>query len=200
VALPESSFADDLRNLLQVSLMSLLVRPWIYWLPASLPFLKLGQTIFYTDFPIYKLSGRRAALLQNWRDHLEESNRVRSQNSLKLSTEIGQTEAHGRGIPYLRLPILVQDRHTRDLLYHCSQANGLGLSRMYPTPVNEIDELKTAFSGQAFPGAKRVAETLLTLPTHHLLNARDKNAIGQLLRCSAKHEEQKALTSTVHIN
>ena len=56
---------------------------------------------------------------------------------------------------------------------------------MYPTPVNEIAELKSSFSGQVFPGAKRVAETLVTLPTHHLLSETDKKAICHLLDSTA---------------
>ena len=59
---------------------------------------------------------------------------------------------------------------------------------MYPTAVNEIEELKTAFSGQVFPGAKKVAETLVTLPTHHLLTDRDKKAICGLLTSTASSE------------
>ena len=62
--LEESSFVEDLQNLLQLSLMSFFIRPSFYWLPAAMPFLKLGQTFFYKDFPIHKLSGRRAALFK----------------------------------------------------------------------------------------------------------------------------------------
>jgi len=184
----ESSFAEDLKNLLQLSLMSFFIRPSFYWLPAAMPFLKLGQTFFYKDFPVHKLSGRRAALLQNWRDRLAKSNHVREKNSLELSNNIGNRDSTERCIPYLRLPILVQDRKTRDLIYARSQAKGLGLSLMYPTAVNEIEELKTAFSGQVFPGAKKVAETLLTFPTHHLLTDADKKAICDLLTSTASIE------------
>jgi perosamine synthetase len=194
--LDETPFADDLKNLLQLSLMSLLIRPWLYWLPAGMTFLKLGQTFFYKDFPIRKLSARRAALLQSWRDLLAKSNHVRAHNSLQLSNDIGNTDSTERCIPYLRLPILVQDRKTRDLIYARSQAKGLGLSLMYPTAVNEIEELKTAFSGQVFPGAKKVAETLVTLPTHHLLSDTDKKAICDLFNRTALSEVHQTAFST----
>ena len=193
--LEECSLVEDLKNFLQLALMSLFIRPFFYWVPAAMPFLKLGETFFYKDFPLRKLSARRAALLRNWRDRLDESNRVRAQNSLELLNDMGKGEANGRGIPYLRLPTLLQDRQTRELIYASSQAKGLGLSLMYPTPVNEIEEIKTAFSGQVFSGAKRVAETMLTLPTHHLLNATDKKAIRDLLSSAASLEAQGALTS-----
>jgi len=186
--LEETPFADDLKNLLQLCLMSLFIRPWLYWLPADMAFLKLGQTFFPRDFPIQKLSPRRATLLQNWRDRLAKSNHVRAQNSQELSNNIGNTDSTERCIPYLRLPILVQDPATRDGIYARSREHGLGLSLMYPTAVNEIEELKTTFSGQVFPGAKKVAETLLTLPTHHFLNDANKKAICGLLTSTASIE------------
>jgi perosamine synthetase len=186
--LEESSFVEDLKNLLHLCLMSFFIRPSFYWIPVAMPFLKLGQTFFYKDFPIHKLSGRRAALLQSWRDRLAKSNHVRAQNSLELSNDIGNGDSIERCIPYLRLPIFVEDRKARDLIYARSREDGLGLSLMYPTAVNEIEELKTAFSGQVFPGAKKVAETLVTLPTHHLLTDIDKKAICGLLTSTASAE------------
>ncbi|MGH7770068.1 MAG: hypothetical protein ACREQP_21670, partial [Candidatus Binatia bacterium] len=58
----------------------------------------------------------------------------------------------------------------------------LGLSRMYPAAINEIEEIKGMFAGESYPGAKSVAERLVTLPTHHLMTERDKEAICALFR------------------
>jgi len=169
----ETPLREDIKNLIEVCLMSLLIKPYLYWLPAGLPFLKLGQTFFHVDFPIQKLSGRRATLLQNWRERLLESNQTRTRIGADLQKRLVRKDNQELVIPYLRFPLLVGDRQTRDLIYNRSQALGLGLSLMYPTPVNEIAELSSSFSGQAFPAAKRVAETLVTLPTHHLLTETD---------------------------
>jgi dTDP-4-amino-4,6-dideoxygalactose transaminase len=99
------------------------------------------------------------------------------------------------GISYLRFPLLVGDRQTRDLIYNRSQALGLGVSLMYPTPVNEIAELRSCFPGQFFPAAKRVAETLLTLPTHHLLSETDKADACHLLYSTLLSAAQPAVSS-----
>lgn len=179
--LKDSFLGEDLRNFLEVSLMSLFIRPSLYWIPAAMPFLKLGQTFYYTDFPIRTLSSRRAALLWNWRDRLTEANSMRAQNASEISGGITKANASSRYLPYLRFPFLAPDRQTRDSIHAGSQAAGLGISLMYPTPVHEIEELKSAFSRDGFPGATRIAETLLTLPTHHLLNAKDKEAIVDFL-------------------
>jgi perosamine synthetase len=50
--LPEVSLVDMLRNWLEVALTKVLINPSLYWLPVGLPFLKLGETKFYTDFPV----------------------------------------------------------------------------------------------------------------------------------------------------
>jgi len=187
--LEETSFAEDLKNFVQFCFISLFIWPYLYWFPAGMPFLKLGQTFFYKDFAIRKLSGRRAALVQNWYDRLAQSNHIRTEVSLDFFKKISVNNVEEPCIPYLRFPILVQDRTTRDQIYARSQAKGLGLGLMYPTAVNEIEELKTAFSGQVFPGAKKVAETLVTLPTHHLLTDTDKKAICSLLTSTASSAE-----------
>ena len=59
---------------------------------------------------------------------------------------------------------------------------GLGISLMYPTPINEIEELKGQFNGMAFPQAKMVSERLLTMPTHQFLSKKDKEDICRLFR------------------
>jgi dTDP-4-amino-4,6-dideoxygalactose transaminase len=191
----ETPFREDIKNFIDVGLMSLFIKPYFYWLPAGLPFLKLGQTFFHADFPIQKLSGRRATLLQNWRERLLESNQTRTRIGADLQKRLVHKDNQELGIPYLRFPLLVGDRQTRDLIYNRSQALGLGLSLMYPTPVNEIAELSSSFSGQFFPAAKRVAETLLTLPTHHLLSETDKANSCHLLDSTLSSAARPAVSS-----
>jgi dTDP-4-amino-4,6-dideoxygalactose transaminase len=82
----------------------------------------------------------------------------------------------------VRLPILLASRQERKRIHALSQERGLGLGVAYPTPVNEIPEIRAAFNGQRFPSARRVAEGLLTIPTHHLLSEKDKRAIADLCR------------------
>ena len=177
VELEEPLFNEDLKNFLQTVLMSLFVRPYLYWLPTGMPFLKLGQTFFYKDFPIAKLSSGKAALLQNWQERLTKANRIRTQTAIYFRERLLLKNTRMTHIPYLRFPLLGDDRQMRDAIYALFRERGLGLSLMYPTPVNEIEELKEAFSGQAFPAAKQVAETLMALPTHSLLSETDKQTV-----------------------
>ncbi len=201
--LEKPGFLEDIKEYLQVMLMNLFIRPSFYWFPSGLPFLKLGQTTFYKDFPIKKLSGIKAGLLRGWQKRLEKINQIRKENAkyfnerLRLRSRLrlsnGNTQfsspsplwGEGRAegvIPYLRLPVLMKNKEIRDEILSLSNKKGLGLSPMYPTPINEIKELNGAFNGQSFPSAKKAAESLLTIPTHHLLSAKDKERISNLLQ------------------
>jgi len=53
---------------------------------------------------------------------------------------------------------------------------------MYPTSINEIEEIKSRFNGSTFPAAKTVSENLVTLPTHQLLEKRDIDKIVDTVR------------------
>ena len=59
--------------------------------------------------------------------------------------------------------------------------HGLGLSTAYPTTINVIPDIRSAFNGQSFPSARRVAETLLTVPTHQWLSEHDREAIAECI-------------------
>ncbi|MGH9894713.1 MAG: DegT/DnrJ/EryC1/StrS family aminotransferase, partial [bacterium] len=114
--------------------------------------------------------------------HLTRSNKIRSETAIYFSQRLPLRLVHGASHPYLRLPILVATPEERERIHSLSQERGLGLSVAYPTPVNEIPEVRAAFNGERFPSAERVAESLLTIPTHHLLSAKDKRAISDLCR------------------
>ncbi|MCG3116105.1 MAG: DegT/DnrJ/EryC1/StrS family aminotransferase [Candidatus Manganitrophus sp. SA1] len=172
---------ETLGELLQLILMALFIRPVFYWFPAGLPFLKLGETFFHRDFPVKRLSGAKVGLLRNWRERLERSNQKRAETAAYFREHLQLKTSKKENIPYLRLPILMNRREERDRLYALSRKQGYGLSLMYPAPINEIEEIKDDFKGSDFPVAKKMAETLLALPTHPYLSERDKREICALL-------------------
>jgi len=175
----QPGLAEVLKDFATIALMALFIRPRLYWLPAALPFLRLGQTIFPKDVSLKRLSGVKAGVLREWRTRLSESNRIRSEATAYFSQRLSIGPVNGPAHPYLRLPILAATPAERDRIYSLSQRRGLGLSVAYPTPINEIPEISGAFNGQRFPSARRVAEQLLTIPIHHWLSDDDKRAIAE---------------------
>ena len=185
-ALPRSRPGEVLRDFVLMALMALFVRPRLYWLPAALPFLRLGQTIFPKDVPLKRLSGMKAGVLRDWQARLRESNRIRSSAAADFSRRLSIELAHGPSHPYLRLPILAATPVERDRIYSLSQEQGLGVSVAYPTPINEIHEISVTFDGKHFPSARHVADHLLTIPIHHWLSEHDKRAIAGCVGTSGR--------------
>ncbi len=177
------STMDELIELFKLLMQMLLIRPNLYWIPAALPFLRLGETVFYKDFPVRKLSECKAGILRRWRQRLEHSNCLRKENAYAIckTAKINPTVKAWESIAFLRLPLLMRDRETRDRLFRKSQETGAGFSRMYPVPVNEIDEIKDQMEGMNFPVAKSVADRLVNFPTHWLLLKSDRESICELL-------------------
>jgi perosamine synthetase len=181
-ALPCSTPFEQLKDFVACLLMAVFIRPSLYWIPASLPFLGLGRTVFPRTIQVRRLSGVKAGLLRGWQRHLAESNRARATSTAFFDARVRTRERSQRpSAPLLRLPIVVSSREERERLYALSQKRGLGLSVAYPSPINEIPEIASTFGGQRFPGARQVADRLLTLPTHHWLSMNDKRAIADLV-------------------
>jgi perosamine synthetase len=170
---------EALKDFIKLVLMTVFIRPHLYWIPAALPFLRLGQTLYPREIPRKRLSGVKAGVLRDWQSHLARSNRIRSETAAYFSQRLPLEIAHEPSHPYLRLPVLVASPKERERIFALSQEHGLGLSLAYPTPINEIPEIRAAFAGQRFASAQRVAECLLTIPTHHWLAERDRRAIAE---------------------
>ncbi len=175
-------FSSSVKELLTTVVMKIFIRPGLYWFPSGLPSLRLGETIFYRDFAVTRLSGMKAGLLRNWGKRLEETNKVRRSTSGYFIRLLGLGPDGGGDLPYLRLPLLAGSEEQRDRIYSESRAKGLGISLMYPTPVSEIKEIREEFSGRKYPGASLTAKRLLTIPTHQYLTDGDRTAIVELLK------------------
>lgn len=189
-SLPGPAGLENLMDLAQAVLLAFFIRPRLFWFPSGLKFLKLGETFFDKEFPLARLSGMKAGLLRRWRKRLEEANRVREKNAAYLSRQIGIEIFRESAPSLLRLPLLAADRETRDRICFLSLQKGMGISRMYPTAVNRIEEIKKLFSGKTFPSADRVAETIFTLPVHQYLSTKDKEETADFVK-GLMPEEQK---------
>jgi dTDP-4-amino-4,6-dideoxygalactose transaminase len=176
------------KNMLEIVAMMVFLRPEFYWLPKKLPFLKIGETRFYRTFPVRNLSGFQAGLLHDWRQKLETLNRCRSDNAdgyiERLELPNGM-HIHAKGIPYNRFPIYLEGKASKGEL--CESGNRLGISPMYPFPVNRIQEIREDLDHGGFEGAETISDTLVTLPTHILLNEDDKTMILGVVNKALRH-------------
>jgi perosamine synthetase len=179
-SLERPGVGESLRKFLKVLILALFVRPSLYWFPAGLPFLKLGETIFYEDFPVKLLSGMQAGILNGWKGRLEKSARARQKNASYFIEALGLKGFYDCSVPFLRLPFMTESNESRNSILLMSRKKGMGVHRLYPVAVHEIDEIKRLFDGKAFPNANMIADRLLTIPTHEFLSDRDKEEICRL--------------------
>jgi perosamine synthetase len=190
---PPSLFV--VRELIQLIVMAAFIRPSLYWIPAALPFLRLGETIFPANIPVHRLSGMQAGLLRHWRRHLSESNQLRAHNAADLSRRLSLTLPRGESHPYLRLPVLASSRDDKKRIFEASRRQGLGMSVAYPTAIDEVPQLKRYTDGRRFPTATKLAQRLLTLPTHRWVSKADKRAIVRCLSTSSRTDVRPPASS-----
>lgn len=180
-AIRSSRSLDTFKELLTVGAMKIFTNPLLYWLPAGLSFLRLGQTRYHKDFPVERLSVMKAELLRDWKTTLAESNRVRTENSAYFFKELGLKNNYGNRTTFLRLPLIMRSIDQKEKICSESKKSGLGISSMYPSPINEIKEIKESFASKRYPVAKMVADRLITLPTHRFLTKENRKDICGLI-------------------
>jgi len=183
---PEESILRGMINVAMVFAMKALIHPRTYWLPAGLPFLGLGETIYDPTFPIRRLDGLRAGLLKTWRRRLAGSNEDRARHVDvflgRFRQEVAQLgPMRVSGTAYLRLPVVMPTIAAKQKVCALGIDLGLGVSALYPTPVSDIPELKTQFQGRQYPGAVTLAQRLITLPIHHYVDECDVERICDVL-------------------
>ena len=178
-SMAKTATADYVLNIIEVVFTMIFLRPGLFWLPKNLPFLKLGETRYYTSYPLRRFTGFQAGLLRDWPSKLERLNRVRTVNGGRYLDRLGlsgRMPIYTNGYSYNRFPVFMKDKPAKDAV--CLSGERFGITAMYPSSVHRIRELKGNFDRFEFAGADRVSDTLVTLPTHVLLNDRDTDRIA----------------------
>jgi dTDP-4-amino-4,6-dideoxygalactose transaminase len=185
-SLSEASWRDVFRNWLELLVMRIFIHPALYWFPAGLPFLGLGETKFYTDFQMFRMDEVRAHLLNGWQWRLARANQERSSRARWLIEGLdlvrkGVKPIMGEGSLFLRLPVLVSGREVKEAVCRLSHEQGAGLSPNYPATVQEIPGLAGQLAGRMYPGAQEIVDRLVTLPTHQFVSEQDRLKIDRVL-------------------
>ncbi len=182
-SLPEYTATDTLKLILYAVALNLLMHPWLFWLPKSLPFLKLGETIYDTDFSIKKLTSFQAGLGRYWRNTLANSKQIRSMHVSNWESVItGSFTSTQESTPYplIRFPVITDSHQAAISIMRQSEDAGLGIAWSYPTAIHRIQQICDQFRGLEYPNAVFVVQRLITLPVHQYLSNRDVVAIARL--------------------
>ena len=162
----------------------LLARPPVYALPASLPFLHLGETVYYAPKKPRRLSRCAAGVLQvTWQFAASEA-ACRRRRAERLASRL---RAEGPFAPvsvlpghvpgYLRLPVIASLGARREAT--TPPARRLGVVRGYPASLVDLPACRTRCVNThiGFPGARMLVKRLVTLPTHSRVSERDYRAL-----------------------
>jgi perosamine synthetase len=190
--LPGYGVVPLLKLIIKAMALMMFMHPRLFWIPRSMPILKLGETLFDTDFLILRMSPFQAGLARNWRDNLERLGSIRKKNanrwfSIFQSWKIGGSMfIGGQSAGLLRFPLRVGDRNEIQTLLRESRRMGLGIMPTYPTSIDAIPELSGKVPAGRFPVAESCAREVVTLPTHGYVTQQDVKVISRLLsQCGA---------------
>lgn len=186
-SIPKYTTVEKTKLLMKALLTNILQNPYLFWFPKSLPFLHLGETIYDPEFPIKQLTPLHALLAHNWRKNLIKLQNIR-ENNLRLFTDLELSKPMKVSSPWIseirypiRLPVLADSHDIRKMIVKKASRKGLGVMPAYPSPIDEINEIRNTFHDSKYPCAKNLSEQLITIPTHKYMRKKDYQKIQSLL-------------------
>ncbi|MEX1256042.1 MAG: DegT/DnrJ/EryC1/StrS family aminotransferase [Gemmatimonadota bacterium] len=166
----------------------ILGRPGLYAIPAAIPGLALGETMYHPPVPVRKMTKFSLQLARRTAESSATEAASRRACAFDLEARIAEVPGVSRVRPasggepgYLRLPVLVEggSRALRDP----GTARALGIMPGYPLALPELPALKGCIlePTSEMPVARRLAAELLTLPTHRFVTPKIAERIASAL-------------------
>ena len=180
--LPREGWRDFLVTLCYAIALTFLVRPGLYWFPRSLPFLKLGETVYDPEFTLKRLGSFQAGLACGWQEKLNWLRETRLGHAMYLEQAgvKGPVALNGTVPNLIRFPVLVEGAKRKRRLLEDSEEKGLGIAAVYPEALTGVAALQGALLGGPAPQAEQVAQQLLSLPVHPYVTNRDLQRVAEL--------------------
>jgi perosamine synthetase len=184
---PECGSMGEVTVALAALAQSALGRPETYGLPAAIPWLHLGETRYREPEEPHAMSRTAAALLERTLPLATREAEARRGNAAGLLGRLGSRSAArpiaplGGGTPgFLRLPVRLA--RGLDALADRSLARRLGVAAGYPTTLAALPQVRQRLVGAGrWPGSEDLVRQLVTLPTHSLVSAADREGLLRLL-------------------
>jgi dTDP-4-amino-4,6-dideoxygalactose transaminase len=175
---------------LESLIMASFMPPSRYWLPASLPFLKLGQSSYDPVFSVDPMSGFQLALLEQLFSSLNRIRDGRRSQAMQVRTLLEPEDLvvlwprRGDEGAFLRLPVLLPDAGRRRRLLAEFRRRGLGVVGGYPHALSRLPDIRSVLAGgqDGCPVAEEIAQRIVTIPTHPWADQSDYRAIRDVVR------------------
>lgn len=186
-ALPRMTPFDIVRFYLAFTAYVVLLRPWLYWLPANMPLLGLGRTPYTTEIPSFRYHRAAARIASRLFAKIDNITAVRTANAQAIIEKIASIpgltliQSLDQASPvYLRLPLLTADSVAKSHILNDLNKAGIGATASYPQSIGCLPEVlqQGYVHNNCIEGAIQCADRIITLPTLHYLNNRDIHTIA----------------------
>ena len=169
-------------------------RPSLYWIPASIPVLGLGETRYHNPTEPRGITAFSAALAAQTAEAAQDAasgrRKVAARWSALLEGDVGQSAGIRPCEPAggldqasgLRCPVVASSAARAAALVHSTRV--LGVERGYPIPLHKLSQSPIApgHDTSKLRGSVELAERLLTLPTHRWVGPRTFSAFDRAIR------------------
>lgn len=180
-------------GLLKSAVQWALARPAVYWIPAGLPFLGLGETIYRRPHPAGRMTRGSAGVLAVTSRLVGREAEGRRCRARALRELLSGVQGLRMPLPplasepgYLRFPVFA-DAARRSLLLS-GWGSGGGVGRGYPTTLRSLRGFRAlpALGMQRGCDREVIVEQLLTLPVHSLASVPQGNVFAGLVSGSPR--------------
>lgn len=193
VKLMRSSWGTDAKAALVTAAAWMFGRPTLYVIPTSVPALGLGETKYHSPSTPRVMSAFSAALAARTAAEAQGAFEGRRRNADRWSQaleEVSDTSAVtpcrlvGGGLgsaTFLRYALIARDGGFAAAL--CGAGRALGVAAGYPIALHRLEQAQSLIcdSPSSLPGSERLAETLITLPTHAWVRPADVTRLTNVL-------------------
>jgi len=153
----------------------LFCRPWLYWIPANVPFLGLGETVYRQPHQVGAISALAAGVVGRTLKlvPVEVAHRRATARQFRdrVTGVMHVSPAEDWEAGWLRYPVLL-GRPAAELLGPTHRAEGV--MRGYPKSLADLEGFgaRRLNAEEILEGARRLADSLVTLPTHRHVDSR----------------------------
>ena len=186
--LPVSDMRASLAGLLKATAAELLSHPAVYWVPAAVPALHLGATVYHAPGVARAMTATSAMLLIEALD--QESAALAGRAAAERKYLEGLRAVTVGGTPILPVyaaaemasgALRVPVRLGREIAERLAPR---GVVRSYPRTLADYPEIaeRLIHRREALPGARLLADALYTLPTHARLRDAEHAEIIRILQ------------------
>lgn len=167
-------------ELVKLGVYFALLNPWLYGVPANLPFLKLGATRYEDDYPLQHYFDGLAPLALAQFQRMTEINSSRQACAAIYAAQLPRTPMLATINPvansepvWLRFPIRIRDAAAREEFLRRNRNNGCSAS--YPLSIADVPEIRDRIVVQngVSQSGRTIARQIVTLPTHAYVSDND---------------------------